>query len=76
MIIKHCKRGTRIAQRMVSEASELKREPHPLSNLTVSIKCGASDTTLGIASNPAVGEVVDTIIGHGETVIFGKPLSL
>ncbi len=73
---KAIEKGARIAQRMVSEASELRREPHPLSSLIVSIKCGASDTTSGMASNPAVGEAVDRIIEHGGTVIFGETSEL
>jgi len=73
---KALEKGARIAQRMVSEASEIRREPFHLSNLVVSIKCGASDTTSGMASNPAVGRAVDRIIDEGGTVIFGETSEL
>jgi len=39
---------------MVSEASENLVEPFSISDIIVSIKCGSSDTTSRIASNPAV----------------------
>jgi len=73
---KALERGARIAQRMVSEASENRREPFSISDIIVSIKCGASDTTSGIASNPAVGAAVDKIIDEGGTVIFGETSEL
>ncbi len=73
---KAIERGARIAQKMVSTVSEYMREPFPLSDLVVSIKCGASDTTSGIASNPAVGWAVDRIIDEGGTVIFGETSEL
>ncbi|MBA7674223.1 Galactarate dehydratase (L-threo-forming) [subsurface metagenome] len=40
--------------------------------LTVGLKCGLSDTTSGIASNPAVGIAADNVIESGGTVIFGE----
>ena len=33
-------------------ASEKQREECPLSDLWISVKCGESDTTSGLASNP------------------------
>jgi len=68
--------GARIAQRMVSLVSEYRRELFPVSELIVSIKCGASDTTSGMAANPAVGRAVDRIIDEGGTVIFGETSEL
>jgi altronate dehydratase large subunit len=40
--------------------------------LTVGLKCGLSDTTSGIASNPATGIAADRVIESGGTVIFGE----
>ncbi|WP_326492633.1 UxaA family hydrolase [Alicyclobacillus dauci] len=64
------------AQEFVQYASELKREPISLSDLTVSIKCGESDTTTGLASCPTVGVVVDRLIDAGATVLFGETSEL
>jgi (2R)-sulfolactate sulfo-lyase subunit beta len=38
----------------------------------VSAKCGESDTTLGLASNPTVGRVLERMITAGATAIFGE----
>jgi (2R)-sulfolactate sulfo-lyase subunit beta len=53
-------------------AAELKREPIELGELWVSAKCGESDTTLGLASNPTVGRVLERMIEAGATAIFGE----
>lgn len=53
-------------------ASEIQREPVDLGELVVSVKCGESDTTLGLASNPAIGRVLERMIAAGATAIFGE----
>ncbi len=42
----------------------------PFSDLIVGVECGGSDTTSGIAANPAVGVAADRIVHNGGTVIF------
>ena len=42
----------------------------PFSDLIVGVECGGSDTTSGIAANPAVGSAADRIVANGGTVIF------
>jgi (2R)-sulfolactate sulfo-lyase subunit beta len=66
------RRASRAAQRILQHASELRREPVELGELTVSIKCGESDTTTGLASCPAVGWVVDRLVDEGATILFGE----
>ena len=39
------------------EANKNKREPAPLSQLCVGLKCGGSDGFSGISANPAIGHV-------------------
>jgi len=65
-------KGVRIAREMAQEASTCTRKAADLSNLTIGIKCGASDTTSGLASNPASGFAADNVINNGGTVIFGE----
>ena len=60
------------AVHFVQSASELQRGPIELRELTLSAKCGESDTTLGLASNPAVGRALDRLIEAGATAIFGE----
>ena len=66
------RRASRAAQLLLQHASELRREPVELAELTISIKCGESDTTTGLASCPTVGYVVDRLIDEGATVLFGE----
>lgn len=53
-------------------ASEQKREPCDVTDLWVSTKCGESDTTSGLASNPTVGNVFDRLDKLGCTLSFGE----
>ncbi|WP_269153000.1 UxaA family hydrolase [Kyrpidia spormannii] len=69
-------KASRKAKEFVHWASELRREPVELSEVMVSIKCGESDTTTGLASNPTVGRVVDRLVDAGGTVIFGETSEL
>lgn len=64
------------AKEFMQWASELKREPVEWRDLTVSIKCGESDTTTGLASCPTVGRVVDFLVDQGATVFFGETSEL
>jgi (2R)-sulfolactate sulfo-lyase subunit beta len=64
------------AKRIVQWASELRREPVELGELTVSIKCGESDTTTGLGSCPTVGVAVDRLIDAGASVFFGETSEL
>jgi (2R)-sulfolactate sulfo-lyase subunit beta len=62
----------RQAAEFLQAASEQQREPLQLTDLTISAKCGESDTTTGLASNPAVGVVVDRLTELGNTMYFGE----
>jgi (2R)-sulfolactate sulfo-lyase subunit beta len=64
--------ASRKAMELVQWASELPREPIELGELMVSAKCGESDTTLGLATNPTVGRVLERMIADGATAIFGE----
>lgn len=64
------------AQEFVQYATEMVREEVPISDMIISIKCGESDTTTGLASCPTVGRVVDELIEQGATVLFGETSEL
>jgi (2R)-sulfolactate sulfo-lyase subunit beta len=64
--------ASRIAQKFVQDASEKQREECDLSELWVSVKCGESDTTSGIGSNPTVGNLIDKLDPFGVTSCFGE----
>ena len=70
------KRASQVAKEYVQWASELRREERPLKDLWVSTKCGESDTTSGIGSNPCVGNAFDKLYPHGVTLVFGETTEL
>jgi altronate dehydratase large subunit len=63
-------RGRNAAQRMSDHASRQGREEAELGEMVLGIKCGGSDTTSGVVSNPVAGFVADRIITEGGTVVF------
>jgi altronate dehydratase large subunit len=64
--------GTNIARNLVIEISGQQRVPVDVSHIVMAIKCGASDTTSGMASNCVIGYVADKLVDLGATVIFGE----
>jgi (2R)-sulfolactate sulfo-lyase subunit beta len=70
--LKTIEMAARKAMEFTQYASELQREPVELGELWVSAKCGESDTTLGLASNPTVGRVLERMIEVGSTAIIGE----
>lgn len=64
--------GIDAAQRLSMSISGQQREPADISNLVMSIKCGASDATSGMASNCVIGYVADKVVDLGGTVVFGE----
>jgi (2R)-sulfolactate sulfo-lyase subunit beta len=64
--------ASRKAKEYVHWASEIPRVPIEISEMTISTKCGESDTTSGLASNPTVGRVFERLDAMGATLIFGE----
>lgn len=68
--------ASRKTKEYVQWASELSRVECPLSEVYVSVKCGESDTTTGLASCPTVGEVIDRHMDINGTASFGETSEL
>lgn len=64
--------ASRQAKEYVQWATEKRREEVDLSEIWVSVKCGESDTTSGLASNPTVGNAIDKLVAAGATTSFGE----
>lgn len=64
--------ASRQAKEYVHWATEIQKTECSLDELYVSVKCGESDTTSGLASNPTVGNAVDKLVEMGGTVSFGE----
>ncbi len=68
--------ASRQAREYVQWASELQRSECGLEELYISVKCGESDTTTGLASCPTVGNVIDKHCADGGTASFGETSEL
>jgi altronate dehydratase large subunit len=64
--------GVLVAQGMVQEASRWTRVPCGLEDLVLGLKCGSSDTTSGLAPNPALGIASDRVVEGGGTSVLGE----
>jgi altronate dehydratase large subunit len=64
--------GLQLARQMVSDASRIRREEVDDSHLMIGVKCGASDTTSGLGSNPSIGTACDILVGRGGSCVFGE----
>ena len=69
-------KASKKAQEFSIWASEKQREECPVSDLWISVKCGESDTTSGLASNPTVGNLMDKLEPLGVHLCFGETSEL
>jgi (2R)-sulfolactate sulfo-lyase subunit beta len=74
--LKTIERAARVARDMVIAASERRRREFDVSELVVGCKCGESDTTSGLASNPTVGVAYDLLEAAGATMLIGETTEL
>lgn len=65
-------RGIEKARALNRAIQGCKRQPVDMSECVMSIKCGASDATSGLASNCVIGYIADKIVDMGGTVVFGE----
>ena len=65
-------RGIEIARELAASLDSVERSWCPASSLVLSVKCGGSDYTSGLASNPAVGRLADTLVDLGGAVVLGE----
>jgi altronate dehydratase large subunit len=64
--------GTHIALKMADALAAIERQPCDVSSLVLSLKCGGSDYTSGLASNPTLGRVADRLIDLGGAAVLGE----
>lgn len=74
--LKTIERASRAAKTLVHDATALNREEIPLTDLLISTKCGESDTTSGLGSNPTIGRFAERFVGAGGTFFFGETSEL
>jgi altronate dehydratase large subunit len=65
-------RGTAVARAFAGELLAQEREWCDVSDMVLSLKCGGSDYTSGLASNPTLGRVADRLIDLGGGAVLGE----
>lgn len=70
--VKAIQHGAELARKMRAQLDAMQPEPVPFSELIIGVKCGGSDATSGLASNPALGAAADTLIRQGGGVVIGE----
>lgn len=53
-------------------ADQSRREPIPVSELTVGLQCGGSDAFSALTANPALGVAADLLVAQGGAVILSE----
>jgi len=64
--------GIQAVTDMLDEANSFKRQPLPISELTLALQCGGSDSYSGITANPALGRAADLLIEQGGTAVLSE----
>ncbi len=54
------------------EINKLQREPAPLKELCIGVKCGGSDGFSGVSANPAVGYTSDLMVSLGGKILLAE----
>ncbi|HEY0014503.1 MAG TPA: altronate dehydratase family protein [Allosphingosinicella sp.] len=64
--------GLAAVDALVATAALAVRQPAPLSELVVGLKCGGSDGFSGLTANPLVGRIADRVVGSGGSAILSE----
>lgn len=64
--------GETIIRELQQITQQDKREPVPLSELTIGLKCGGSDGFSGITANPLCGKMTDRLTSLGGTAVLSE----
>ena len=70
--VKAISHGTELAKRLMADLAKQEKVPVPLNKLKVAVKCGGSDATSGLASNPALGAAADSLIAEGGSIVISE----
>jgi altronate hydrolase len=62
--------GLAAVEQLVRVAERDRREPCPVSDLVVGLKCGGSDGLSGLTANPLVGRIADKVCAAGGAAIL------
>ncbi|NUN70720.1 MAG: altronate dehydratase [Bacteroidetes bacterium] len=61
--------GLKAVEELFEAMKDDRREPVPVSELTIGVKCGGSDGFSGITANPLVGRITDALTSYNGSVL-------
>ena len=64
--------AVRVGRQMQETLRQARREPCPLSDLFIAVKCGGTDSTSGLAANPVLGYVSDCVVSAGGSSVLSE----
>lgn len=70
--VRATEKGIQIARSFAGTLAAQPRQWCDISELVLSLKCGGSDYTSGLASNPALGRVTDRLVDLGGSAVLGE----
>ncbi|MEY8354047.1 UxaA family hydrolase [Lachnospiraceae bacterium 54-53] len=73
---KSVEKGIDIVYSMLQKANAIKRTAVSARHLTVGLKCGGTNPSLGLSANPALGVASDLLVRNGATVILSETMEL
>lgn len=62
--------GRKLLEQCADYARKFSRQPIPVSEMVIGMKCGGSDGLSGITANPIVGRLSDMLVARGGTTIL------
>lgn len=74
--VRAIERGIELAREMAESLQRVQRARASLADLILGTNCGGSDTTSGLASNPALGVASDAVVAAGGTVLLSETTEL
>ncbi len=64
--------GIGVVKALLPVVNQYRREPTPISELTVALQCGGSDSWSGVTANPVLGMASDEIVRQGGSVVLAE----
>lgn len=64
--------GIAAIEEMLPSVNGVQRTAQPISELTLALQCGGSDSWSGVTANPMVGLMADEVVRQGGTVVLAE----
>ncbi len=71
-IAKTIQAGITAIEKLLPTVNDIQRTPQPISELSLALECGGSDSWSGVTANPVVGLAADEVVRQGGTVVLSE----